>query len=147
MKYKKAICVRCKKDKYIYARGLCQYCYKIDSYLKAKKKRESRYCTDWGFKTEGELFESLKCENPHSFISNASLERHLTDADWYMCCHHVLNKDTFPLFRLNPGNIVLLTPYDEHDDIHNKTKAQLSDSWAKYFELMDKLLKSYAKYV
>ena len=122
---------------------MCQSCYWANNNIKAKKKRQSRYCTEWGFKTEKELFDSFKSTNPRSFISNVSLKCYLSPDTWYICCHHVLCKDRFPLFRLNPANIVLLTPFVEHYDIHNKEKAQLGGNWAKYWKLYLSLLEDY----
>ena len=142
--YKIGTCISCNKEKPIYSKKMCQYCYWTHTNTKAKKKRESKYCTDWGFETEKELFDSLKCVNPHSFILNLPLKNFL-GKEWYNCCHHVLPKGKFPLFRLNPANITLLTP-EQHTDIHSKTKAQLGDSWASYYTLYFKLLNDYSAF-
>lgn len=77
-----------------------------------KKHRTSDtfpYCDRWGFKSEIEMFRWIWLNRPHvSYISGQPIQ------DDVRCFAHVLSKaiNRYPHFRLNPDNVVLLTPFE-----------------------------------
>ena len=69
-----------------------------------------KYDQRWGFGTELDMFRWIWSERPHvSFVSGRPVQ------DDVRCFAHVLPKglNKYPHFRLNPDNVVLLTP-EEH---------------------------------
>lgn len=66
------------------------------------------------FKNQTELFEHIWNTRPHvSEVSGKPLP-YKGHPQWHWCFAHILSKGAYPSLRLEPENIILLTP-DEHD--------------------------------
>ena len=66
---------------------------------------------------------------------------------WHNLFHHVLNKKNYPDFRLNPNNIIIITP-QEHLDLHSLSKDKLIQKYGEenmnhYFNLVEQLKLEY----
>lgn len=151
IKVKKAVCWKCKKPRYIYAKGLCEWCYRQNRYFAIKENNKKFYETRWGFETERQMFEYIAVRRPLvSFIDGSDLKWTKGKSFFFSIFAHVLPKGKFPYYRLNPNNIILLTPQQHQDFDQNKTKSQLleeNSNWQNVFDLYDELEKEYkAKY-
>ena len=109
--------------------------------------------------TEKQIFDEIIATREHkSFISGVGLDEHLASILCYSCCAHIIPKKghlqlDFPnkaarenLLRLNPDNIVLITPH-EHFLIDQGTQYQRDAyekehncSFSKFYEKKEELL-------
>ena len=81
------------------------------------------------FNSEVEMFRWIWKNRSHqSFLSGRDLNYIEGESLWYNQFVHVLPKgiNAFPLFKLNPNNIILLTPY-EHTLLDHGTQQQRKD--------------------
>jgi hypothetical protein len=68
---------------------------------------------------------------------------------WKCCCAHVLSRQKYPLWRLNPYNIVLLLPrvhtlYDQGTELQRQTHPDWN--WQYLYDLKDRLKAEYEVY-
>jgi len=76
--------------------------------------------TMWGYKTQVELFEHVwadyfKTLNEMGMewlcpFSHQSIKRFYDSEFKYNCCAHILPKSKYPIWRLNPDNVILVHP-------------------------------------
>lgn len=124
--------------------GLCQWCN--EEQKKAKKSAAGKNTTPYKYKRtptgEKDVFNDISEERPWvCFVTGVRLP-YLTATSFL----HVLPKaqNKFPLFKLNPKNIVLGT-----DEIHDRwdkapRSSLIEPYWQKMFDLEAELLKEYS---
>lgn len=110
--------------------GYCKSHQYLRTDLKTPKSRSKSYSEQknkydfdifkWGFTSEIQVFLYLWHKYPHiSMISGRKLP-----VIWILSIFaHVLNKKDYPLFRLNPDNVMMVHP-DEHGLIDSGTTEQ-----------------------
>ena len=104
-----------------------------------------------GFESELEVFEFILMRRPlKSFVSEECLKWTQNTSFRFSIFAHVLPKGQgkFPNYRLNPDNIILLTPLQHQDWDQNKTKSQLleqNSNWQNVFDLYKELEIKYKK--
>ena len=116
-------------------------------------KPEKRINNYWGFFNQRELFNHIwrnsdkKCE-----LSGLLLKNFYNTDKWYSCFAHVLNKGLYPLYKLNPDNIILLHP-DVHTCIDQGTEEQRklyesinNMSFKRFYEIRKILLIKYDRF-
>ena len=124
-------------------------CYDQIRRIIISKSAKQQYETKWGFKTEIQMFEYIAARRPLvSFVDGDDLKWTQFTQFKFTIFAHVLPKaqGKFPFFRLNPDNVILLTPQQHQDLDQNKTKSQLledNSNWQKVFDLYDKLKDEY----
>jgi len=117
----------CKRPQWSNKTGLCQIHtpkkrLKGKSILRKsaikKRKRIDTTDTSFGFTSQKEMFEDIWIQTSgtkgdmYSTISGIKLtELYGTDM-WYSCFAHILDKGKYPRYKLNPENIMLVTPYE-----------------------------------
>ena len=81
------------------------------------KKKPLREKIDWGFTSQPDLFADLweKARNEHGLVvckyTGTKLNGYESDMSRFLCCFaHILPKKNYPLFRLNPENIRVVSP-------------------------------------
>lgn len=135
----------CGEEGYIYARGMLLDCDRRENPHKhGKPKTTSKIVKNYVKKTTGEkaLFEALWLIRPHvSFVSDERVE---PIAHTFA---HCIPKSLYPKFRLNPRNIVFLTPEQHYafDFMSEEDQRKLGGDWDKLYTLRDELLKEYRK--
>ena len=121
---------------------------------KYKKKKPTK-SEAFGFTTLPELFMYVVYEAARPIICPVSGEDITSlfsrDFDvWKCCCAHVLSRKMYPLWRLNPRNIVLLAPV-VHNLYDQGTQAQRDKhpdwNWGFLYDLKDQLKSEYEAYV
>jgi hypothetical protein len=143
----------CGSLSYIYAYGLCRYCYGkyyFDTRIKGSKPKRK-------ITGEKSLFDKIWDKRKHvSFISGISLERYISSNRYVNLFAHLLSKKQYPSFRLKEDNIVLLTPR-EHYLLDNGTDNQrimyaqellnqnIIVNWTKLYKKKDLLKIQYKK--
>ena len=127
---KKKVCKGCGQEAYIWARGMCKRCsvlatkqgehrtFSSKRYknIPSRKKQQNR--TDiylkslFGFRSQVELFDYLWDNRPWECpFTGENLKKYADDSLMRrICCAHVLPKGKFPLFKLNPDNVMLVDP-------------------------------------
>ena len=114
-----------------------------------------------------------KLVNPNSFGFSSQLEmmmsvvysasrpifcpisgRNITDyfkgepGEWVSCCAHILNKGRWPLFKLNPANIMLISP-EAHRLVDQGTEVQIiATGWdfSPFYTRQEQLKLEYESY-
>lgn len=85
-----------------------------------------------------DLFKEIWEEREHkSYISDVGLFFN----PW--CFAHVLSKQSYPRYKFNKDNIVLLTPEEHFKLDHETHKAKEDPKFDKLFEYADKLKQEY----
>ena len=104
---------------------------------KPEKKKKGKKLTG-----EGAMFMQIFYDRPHvSFIDG----KWLGDEPLVQFFAHVLPKSTYPKFRLNPKNIVLLT-FEQHRwwDQGSRSVLRQLPEWEKMFRLEEELRYEYS---
>lgn len=147
MKKKKDICVRCGHYRWIYAKKLCQFCYKLESYYRSQERKKKK-ALESDFKGELDMFNQIwGTRQRESFLSNKIL--HLSRGSQFFpnMFAHVLSKNKYPLFRFNPDNIVLVTPAEhfamDFYDEEKQKKLHPECNWTKLSDLRNELIEEY----
>lgn len=109
----------------------------------------------FGFESQIEMFRYIwDHREQRSFLSDKPLDIYREDV-WINLFAHVLDKKNYPLFKLNPDNIVLLTPY-EHTLFDQGTEElrerytkdnDYNPDWEKLYNYRDRLLEEYDEIV
>jgi len=108
----------------------------------------------YGYESQIEMFKDIWKRREHrSFLSDRDIDGYSDDM-WINLFAHVLPKGKYPLFRLNPDNIVLLTPY-EHQLFDQGTeeyraryeKDTLGCEWEKLYNYRDRLREEYEELI
>ena len=152
IKHKIGECIDCNNGKTItlYAGGRCRYHYwkHRDKVKQNKKPLSERSIQGTG---EKKMFQEIWKTREHiSFLSRKGLNVYDGTKFWYSCFAHVLPKGKYPKLKINPENIVLLTP-EEHRLLDQGTEDQRKKyqqenyyaDWDKIFKLKDKLKLKY----
>jgi hypothetical protein len=80
----------------------------------------------WGFDNELEMFTDIWMRsNKKSVISGRDLQYLISSDLWYSCFAHILNKNHFKLYKLNPDNIMLIHPYEHYLIDHGTLKERI----------------------
>lgn len=91
---------------------------------------------------EGGLFMEIWIERPHvSFLSGEPLGNVMRP----IFMSHLLPKGSYPKYRLEKKNIILMTA-QEHTDWHSQARTDLvkkDPRWQKIFDMYDKLKEEY----
>jgi hypothetical protein len=147
----------------VFSHGYCknhQYLRTDSKYIdKQKDKRLRQYYPvkkvtrgmNFGFKNEGYLFMSIWEDRPHICqFTGESLEQFYDTDFWPNCFLHILPKGKFPLFKLNPENIILGLP-EFHRIVDAGTKADRLKhpawDWIYWDELVIKLKEEYSVFL
>ncbi len=116
-------------------------------------KDKNAFKMDFGFSSQRVLFNAIWERRAHySFISGKWLGG-VAPEYWINCFAHVLAKGKYPLWKLNPENIVLLTPhehalYDQGTQEERELYQQHYPvcNWQKLFDYREELLEKYKLY-
>jgi len=121
---------------------------------KYKPKRPARGA-NFGVTTLPELFAYVAYHAQRPIVCPVSAEDithlFLQEFDvWKCCCAHVLSRQKYPLWRLNPYNIILLSPrvhrlYDQGTELQRQKHADWN--WQYLYDLKDRLRAEYEVYV
>ena len=155
IKRKKKKCKSCGDETYIWANGMCKRCHSLSKYAPKSgrsrpkwgnpisRRRKSENNTDrwlklhFGFRSQIELFNylwdtsSLTCP-----FTGQDLEPYQDDEQMRrICCAHVLPKGTYPKWKFNSDNIMLMLP-SEHEK---------QETFEKFIERQDELKREYYK--
>lgn len=119
----------------VFSSGFCQSHQRFrtdDKYLRSQQKAKEKLFShkkkitrdmSFGFKGEAEMFGSIWEDRRHVCeFTGENLDKFYGTNLWFSCFMHVLPKGQFPLWRLNPENVVLGHP-DFHTVLHNGTMA------------------------
>lgn len=118
---------------------------------KYKKKKVNP--NSFGYSSQLEMMMNVVYKAPRPIICPIS-GRDITHffkgepGDWVSCCAHILPKGRFPLFKLNPANIMLVH-HDVHRLIDQGTEAQRqATGWdfSPFYERQDQLKLEYESY-
>lgn len=138
--------------------GYCrkhQYFYAAKQPIPKYKKKKPTKSEAFGFTTLPELFMYVAYNAKRPIICPVSGEDitplFSRDFDvWKCCCAHILSRKMYPLWRLNPHNIVLLAPA-VHNLYDQGTQAQRDKhpdwNWEFLYDLKDRLKLEYEVYV
>jgi hypothetical protein len=134
----------------IFSHGYCSkhsYRWKSKEPIPRYKKRKPTRAEAFGFTTLPELFMYVVYEAARPIICPVSGEDitplFSQDFDiWKCCCAHVLSRKMYPLWKLNPHNIILLAPtvhnlYDQGTELQRQKHAD--SNWQYLYDLKDKL--------
>ncbi len=143
LKNKIGKCIDCGREGPVIAKR-CQYHYWIHR-RNVKKARERKDNNSIG---QMDIFKKIWAERAHkSFISGKGLEQYIHFFPSLFA--HVLSKKTYPRWKLNPENIVLLTPHEHHlydqgtEEQRKAYEKKEGASFAPLFALREKLRKEY----
>ena len=138
-----------------WAHGLCkmhQYYWAKDQPIPKYKKKPPKP-NNFGFSSQLEMFMSVVYLAPRPIIcpvSGTNITKLFSGEpkEWISCCAHILAKGKFPLFKLNPANIILIDP-KAHRLYDQGTEAQrIASGWD--FSIIEQrrqiLLKQYDDY-
>lgn len=132
---KKKACKCCGTEQFIWAHGLCKVCSMKSKPIKIQTKAKSPT-------GEKALFDEIWDSRPHvSYVSGISLEKYYGTKLYPNLFSHCLPKGKYPEHRLNPDNIVMVSP-QEHLDWHSLAKDKLLEknpNWQKVFDLCESL--------
>ena len=137
------------------------YAYKDRAWAKGIKPRGegTRKTGDknmelWGFSSQIDLFKHLWETREHrSYLSDEPLDKY--SSEWLSLFAHVLAKKNYPLYKCNPKNIVLLTPF-EHNLFDQGTVEQMEvycrgkgclQRWGQLLSLREAMKREYAELV
>lgn len=106
--------------------------------VKKPKKFLSKKRTVTG---EGKLFSEIIAERSIGGKTYSQVSGELIESPNEFNCHHLLPKGSYPAFRLNKDNIIIISE-DEHFDFHNNTAKIKGDPkwkwvWDKIQELKE----------
>ena len=104
----------------------------------------------FGFKTQKEMFELVWANREHKCQFTGEDLNKVPKWQWHWCFLHVLPKGQYPLWKLNPHNIILGWP-EFHVAADNFTEEERTkhptwnfDGW---FGLQDKLKQEYKQFL
>jgi hypothetical protein len=111
-------------------------------------KKKIKY-NDYGFDDQISMFNHIWSSRLHrSVVSNKDLDL-VPDFLWVNCFSHVLPKGAYTKYKLNPDNILLITP-EEHFLLDQGTIEQREEyekanncSFKPYYEKKEQLYKEY----
>lgn len=113
LKRKRDTCKECGHYRWIYAKGLCLYCYRKISTLKSLNRKKNTALKS-GFKSEWDMFHSIWTTRPKkSFLSGKPINLLPEDLLWVNIFAHVLPKGKYPQLKYEPENIIMVLP-EEH---------------------------------
>jgi hypothetical protein len=149
---KKKKCKNCGREDYSWSKGMCKGCASLSGKQK-KVNQNSKTKTindDFGFMSQKEMFsyiwDNLPLIDGHKrcWISDAPLmpEGHYL---FYNQFAHVLPKGKYPLFKLNPENIVVILP-EIHYLYDMGTEEQRMNSGYNFNKLYDLKVKMFIEY-
>jgi len=143
---KKKQCKSCGRTTYIFARGLCKYCYNKTS--KGIKKTKKKVKKAYGFASEKELFLYLWERSDKKCMISGKTLKHFegTPKFWHMFAH-ILGKGAYPSYRLNPDNVWIVHP-DVHDLYDNRGSDKQKKSeydLSPMYKAKERLKKQYYK--
>ncbi len=107
---------------------------------------------DDGYKAEAEVFRIIwEGRERVSFLTGDRLEKYTDTSQWYNLFAHVLSKaqNKYPKYRVNPKNIVMLTPHEhglfDHGTVRQRQKYadETGCDWNKLFEFKEELKNEY----
>ena len=134
------------------------YCRKHQYFYAAKQpipkyKKKAVNPNSFGFSNQLEMFMAVIYAAPRPIICPIS-GHNITSLfkgepqDWVSACAHVLNKGKWPLFKLNPANIMLVDPA-VHRLLDQGTELQRQQSgwdFSPFYKLQEQLKLAYDKY-
>jgi|SRR5690554_96126 len=146
---KKKLCVGCDTMKYIYARKMCQECYRRSQ--KPIKQSPKNVKPAFGFSGEKELFLYLwdNLADKRCPISGKPLKSLENTSRFWACFAHILPKGLYGKFRLNPDNIMVVHP-DVHSLIDAGTEEQRFNSgydFSVFFNKKEELKRLYSQII
>ena len=139
MERKLKTCKRCKKERLIWARGMCKKCYiktKIENDTLKPIKRTSIQIKPKEATGEKILLDTLISTRKHiSYISELEIK-----PISYCNCAHVLAKglNKYPKFKLYDKNIVFLTMKEHH--LYDNGTADQREQYARDLWEIDKII-------
>jgi hypothetical protein len=130
-----------------------QYFYAAKQPIPRYKPKKVSKTYVYGFTTLPELFSYCYYHAPRPIVCPVSNENitplFSQDFDvWKCCCAHVLSRNLYPLWRLNPHNIVLLLPlvHSLLDQGTQKQRDKYPDwNWNYFYELQKQLKDEYQR--
>lgn len=140
IKRKLKICAGCGKEKYLYAKKMCQYCY-----MKSKQKKEKNEVADEGGEERSmmALFNEIWKERLHkSEIDGTDLlpKGHKL---WHWQFSHLLPKGLYKKSKFDKENIVLKTVQQHQDWQFHIQKLRGKEEWKWVFEKYEALKEAY----
>lgn len=150
MKYKITPCKECKDDNLRPTiKGLCQYHYRQERAKVYKERGKNKIKKAKAPSGEMKLFEKLFDEREKiCFVTDVKLnskEYYKATNRFHFLFHHVLTKQAYPSFRLNPDNIIMILPR-VHMKIETQSLEDLvkeHDGYRKVIELKQRLKSEY----
>lgn|SRR5512133_373655 len=120
--------------------------------LKVRQYSKKQRFANWGFDNESDMFEWIWENREHRcYLTGSPLDQYEGTDFFHNLFAHVLPKaqNAFPLFRLNPDNVVFLRP-DLHlladqgsQDQRDKAAKEQGFSWQKLQDKADELMADY----
>ena len=114
--------------------------------LKLTSKQE--LMVSFGFRSQKEMFDFIWKTRDHVCpISNFNLD---LVPEWkkHWCCAHILNKKNYPLWKLNPENILLIHP-DVHycvDNFYEDMRKKYDYNFDIWFDLVNLMKQKYLEF-
>lgn len=142
-----------------YSKG-CQYKRTDEKYLRKKKEqRDKKYAFPKQIKRTGRTFEydsqiamfnDIWEERPHVCqFTGENLDKYYGTSFWFSCFAHIINKKQYPLFKLNPMNICMVSP-DFHRIVDQGTfderKRHPEWKWDIWDSLVEKMKTEYVQF-
>jgi len=135
-----------------------EYCSKHSYRWKSKEpipkyKKKAVNPNSFGFSSQLEMMMAVVYLSPRPIICPIS-GHNITNyfkgepGEWVSCCAHILNKGKWPLFKLNPANIMLVDP-EVHRLLDQGTELQrISTGWdfSPFYERQEQLKLEYDNY-
>lgn len=166
------LCKNCNKYP-IFSHGYCKMCQHRRTDEKFKKQMEKHRQTfnqgqpipsrskkegegfsesiihSFGFASQIEMFRWIwDNRERRSFLSDRPLDKYRDDV-WIILFAHVLNKKNYQAYKLNPDNVVLLTPYEHQlfdqgtQKLRERYAKDVGCDWEKLYNYRDRLLEEY----
>lgn len=151
IKRKKKVCKKCQKERYIYARGMCQICYAKEQAWKTHKKHPNApkkvvSKPAYGFTSQKDLFDWLWAQHDKKCpISKENLSKFEGRRLYWSCFAHILPKGLYTKYKLNPDNIMIVHP-DVHTLYDQGTEEQrMASGWdfSPLFKARERLKQKY----
>lgn len=139
----------------VFSHGYCnrhQYLWKSKLPI-PKYKKKAVNPNNFGFSSQLEMMMFVVYAAPRPIICPIS-GHNITNyfkgepGEWVSCCAHIIPKGKYPLFKLNPANIMLVHP-DVHRLLDQGTELQrMSTGWdfSPFYKRQEQLKLEYDKY-
>lgn len=114
------------------------------------KTTKSTLMTMWGFSNQKEMFDFVWKTREHKCCLTGNSLDNVPESKRHWCHAHIISKGLYPMFKLNPSNIMLLDP-DVHGLVDNFTEDMKTKhkniNFVYWFEQVEKMKQQYKQFL